>query len=145
MGGEFPTGVVLVLIGAVISAIIYVIPSAVAFRRNHPNRWLIFAINIAFGATVIGWLIALVWAFNAAHRSNQADGSHGGESGLNIFINDAKRVRLIKRKKSAASMESVSNPSTAIAELERLGQLHRDHHLTDDEYGKLKAAVLRRV
>lgn len=33
----------------------------------------------------------------------------------------------------------------AIAELERLGQLHTDRHLNDDEYGRLKAAVLRRI
>src|ERR1700712_3530260 len=76
------------LISAAIAGFIYIIPTLVAFHRNHPNRWLILAINVAFGATIIGWIGPLVWALNVAHRSNEPNGSHGGESGLNIFIND---------------------------------------------------------
>lgn len=83
---------ILLLLGAAIFCVIYMVPSIVAFRRNHPNRWVIFVINLAFGGTVIGWGFALVWAMRAVHRpSNEAD---GGESGLNIFINDPKTVRL---------------------------------------------------
>jgi len=42
-------------IAFLIVGIIYIMPSIVAFRRNHPNRWLILVINIAFGGTVVGW------------------------------------------------------------------------------------------
>ena len=36
----------------------------VAFNRGHRNRWVIMIINIVFGATLLGWLIAIIWAFN---------------------------------------------------------------------------------
>lgn len=83
----------LIFLGIVflIAGIIYIIPSFVAFRRNHPNRWIILVINLAFGGTIIGWGIALVWAMRAAHRVGST--SSGGESGLNLFVNDVKRLR----------------------------------------------------
>jgi hypothetical protein len=140
---DFPLGVVVVLIWAVICGAIYIIPSVVAFKRDHPNRWIIFAINMAFGATVIGWIGALVWALNAAHISNQAGGSHGGESGLNLFVNDEKRVRWpdspAPQPSAAARPRTVEN---AVDEIERLRQLFVDQHLTVDEFNRLKASVL---
>jgi len=45
-------------------AVAYCLPSIVAFSRRHRNRWVILAINLAFGATLIGWIIALLWALN---------------------------------------------------------------------------------
>jgi hypothetical protein len=55
--------IALLIIGA-----IYAAPTLLAFRRNHPNRWIILVINVSFGGTIIGWGIALVWAKRAAHR-----------------------------------------------------------------------------
>jgi Superinfection immunity protein len=78
----------LLIIGA-----IYVAPTLLAFRRNHPNRWIILVINVAFGGTIIGWGIALVWAKRAAHRVGST--SSGGESGLNLFINDVKKIQVV--------------------------------------------------
>ncbi len=102
----------LIFLGIVflIAGIIYVIPSIVAFRRDHPNRWIILVINVAFGGTIIGWGIALVWAMRAAHRVGST--SSGGESGLNLFVNDVKRVQVV---------EPPPRPETSVAqELERL-------------------------
>jgi uncharacterized protein len=56
------TGLGLVFIGLV--CVIYPMPAIIALFRRHRNRWVILAINLAFGATVIGWFIALVWALN---------------------------------------------------------------------------------
>src|ERR1700722_10006612 len=67
--------------------------SIVAFRRDHPNRWIILVINLAFGGTVIGWGVALAWAMRAVHRLGSA--SSGGESGLNLFVNDVTKVQLL--------------------------------------------------
>lgn len=44
--------------------VLFLLPSFIAFSREHRNRWIIFIINIVFGATILGWLIALVWAMN---------------------------------------------------------------------------------
>ena len=48
----------------VLSLVIFFIPTIVAFRRDHRNRWVIFLINFVFGATVLGWIGALIWAMN---------------------------------------------------------------------------------
>src|SRR5262249_155941 len=84
--------VIFLRIGFLIAGIIYIMPSIVAFRRNHPKRWIILVINIAFGSAVIGWGIALVWALRAAHRVGST--SSGGESGLNLFVNDVKKIQV---------------------------------------------------
>jgi len=52
----------IVLFTLIIAA--YCLPAIIAFSRRHHNRWVILAINLAFGATLIGWVIALVWALN---------------------------------------------------------------------------------
>ena len=73
--------------------IIYIIPTIVAFKRDHPNKYPILIVNIMFGASLVGWLACLIWAMNAVHTSKS--GSNGGESGLNIFSNDVKNVKLV--------------------------------------------------
>ena len=40
------------------------IPTIVAFSRRHRSRWAILVLNVAFGVTLIGWVIALIWALN---------------------------------------------------------------------------------
>ncbi|MGW1837145.1 superinfection immunity protein [Streptomyces sp. NPDC002067] len=50
-----------VVLGIVIAAV-YFVPSVIAFRRGHPNRLLILAINLLFGCTLIGWAVALYLA-----------------------------------------------------------------------------------
>ena len=47
-----------------VAVVVYFIPSMVAFSRGHRNRWVIFVINLVFGATLLGWVVALVWALN---------------------------------------------------------------------------------
>jgi len=46
----------------IICVFVFFLPTIIAFRRNHYYKWIIFAINFAAGATVIGYLVALVWA-----------------------------------------------------------------------------------
>lgn len=110
-------------------AVIYAIPTIVAFRRNHPNRWLILVINMAFGGTIIGWGVALVWALRAVHRPGSA--GDGGESGLNIFVNDAKKVQIV----------DPSSPSAA-HELERLHDLLTRGVISQAEFDGLKAKLI---
>lgn len=57
----------LVILGVfltVIIALVYFLPTIVAFSRRHRNRWIILAINLVFGATLLGWVLALIWALN---------------------------------------------------------------------------------
>lgn len=115
-----------------IIGIIYIAPSIVAFRRNHPNRWIILVINVVFGSTILGWGIAMVWAMRAAHRVG--DMSSGGESGLNLFVNDVKKIQVV---------DPPPLPATSpMQELERLHDLLVRGAISQVEFDGLKAKLL---
>ncbi len=58
-GGGVPKGVVMMI--AV--ALVYVLPSMLAWKRGSRRRWKITAINLLLGWTVIGWIVAMVLTF----------------------------------------------------------------------------------
>lgn len=41
---------------------LYFLPTIVAFLRKHKNTLAIFLLNFLTGFTLIGWVIALIWA-----------------------------------------------------------------------------------
>ncbi|HEY1965614.1 MAG TPA: superinfection immunity protein [Acidobacteriaceae bacterium] len=51
------------LAGIAFSLALFFLPALVAKSRKHPNRLAIFLVNLFFGWTFVGWMIALVWAF----------------------------------------------------------------------------------
>jgi hypothetical protein len=42
----------------------YFLPTMIAGRSGHPRTSGIFVINLVFGWSVLGWVIALVWALS---------------------------------------------------------------------------------
>ena len=73
---------------------IYPLPTWLAFSSRHPNRWIIFGLNLLLGGTGIVWFGCLIWALMKVHDPKNADGNRGGESGLNIFANDVVKVKV---------------------------------------------------
>lgn len=45
-----------------LSFCVYFIPTFIAFKRKHISRYGILIINLCFGFTFIGWVIALAWS-----------------------------------------------------------------------------------
>lgn len=45
--------------------LIYFLPSIIASVRNHRNTAAILGLNVVGGWTVLGWIIAFVWALTA--------------------------------------------------------------------------------
>jgi T4 superinfection immunity protein len=43
--------------------LVYFLPGIVATSRHHPNMDTIFVLNLCLGWTILGWILALVWAF----------------------------------------------------------------------------------
>jgi hypothetical protein len=117
-----------------VTIIVYMIPTIVAFNRHHPNRWIIGALNLVLGGTRIVWLGCLGWACGAAHKSADPQGSDGGESGLNVFANDVTKVEIVGDDKLA--------PEGQIDQLERLKRLLDTGVITDDQFEVLKARVV---
>lgn len=50
------------LVGFVLLAAVYFVPTIVAKVRNHHNTMAIFLLNLFLGWILIGWVAALVWA-----------------------------------------------------------------------------------
>ena len=54
---------VLLVLGIALVAL-HFLPGIIATRRHHRSALAIWLVNIFFGWTLIGWVIALVWALN---------------------------------------------------------------------------------
>jgi len=57
----------LLLLGSVL-IVGYCLPSIVAFVRQHSATPWICVLNLCFGWTVVGWLVALFWSTTARDR-----------------------------------------------------------------------------
>jgi Superinfection immunity protein len=113
-----------IVIGVIVIAIlvfmIYSLPTIIAFRRNHAYKWVIFAINLAFGASGLGWLVALVWAIYPQNKS-LADPVLGNPTGLG---NRNSGNTLGEVRASATQSEGQRNrPSDSASALEAISKL----------------------
>jgi hypothetical protein len=52
------------IVAMVLFLTVYLVPTMVAVSRRHVNAMSILLTNIYLGFTVIGWIIALIWAFS---------------------------------------------------------------------------------
>ncbi|MGV3604784.1 MAG: superinfection immunity protein [Planctomycetaceae bacterium] len=57
--------VALTLVEKALLATIYFLPTVIAVKRGRRNALAIFLVNLFFGATLVGWGIALVWSVMA--------------------------------------------------------------------------------
>lgn len=139
-------GVVLLCLSVVV---IFFVPSIIAFLRRHPNRYAILVVNFVFGGTGFGWLGCLIWAFNAVHLPTDRQRSRGGESGLNLFVNDPRLVHVVSTSEVVTTPPSRPrmrlSATAAIAELDRLSRLHSAGHLSDAELAVLKQDILMQM
>jgi hypothetical protein len=60
-GDSFKAFLPLAIIGAVVT-MIYFLPVWAACVRNSNHRWPIFAVNALLGWTIVGWVVAFIWA-----------------------------------------------------------------------------------
>ena len=49
-------------LGILVVIIVYFMPSIVAGMRRKQNTGAVFALNLFLGWTLLGWVVALVWA-----------------------------------------------------------------------------------
>lgn len=142
-----------ILVLICIAVLIYMLPAVIAFVRGHPNRWVIFALNLFLGGTGIVWLGCLIWALMAVHLSNKPGGSNGGESGLNIIANDVMHVRLeppalLPSRALPPPLSRDTTPSQpprqteAIEKLERLKRLRDDDVISQEQFERMRDAIV---
>jgi hypothetical protein len=51
--------------------LLYMLPTLIAFGREHPSRFLVVVLNIALGWTLIGWIVLFLWAALTPVESDQ--------------------------------------------------------------------------
>jgi hypothetical protein len=96
--------------------IFYFLPTIVAALRSHPSAGAIFAINLLLGWTFIAWVICLVWAASDTSHYN------GPYPPYNPSSDSQDRI---------------------INQLRQLQQLRDEGALTEEEFNRQKASILR--
>lgn len=48
--------------------LVYLAPTIVAQRYRHPKQPAILMLNIVLGWTIVGWVVALIWALNGRRQ-----------------------------------------------------------------------------
>ena len=61
-----------VLLVLFVAACVYLLPSVVAASTRHRHTGLIVMLNVFLGWTIVGWLVAFVWALINPVRRPQA-------------------------------------------------------------------------
>lgn len=70
--GDTILTLLIVLIFVLIGLFIYFLPSSVA--KNKKNANAIFWVNLLFGWSAIGWIVALIWALKDSDDPNKGIG-----------------------------------------------------------------------
>ena len=83
-----------VVVSPGIAALLYLTPTIVAQRRDHPQKKAIVGINLFFGWTFAGWVLALAWSI--ASRKPALDARHtlvGIREAAAAKVGDARVLR----------------------------------------------------
>ncbi|MCK4463198.1 MAG: superinfection immunity protein [Candidatus Omnitrophica bacterium] len=62
-------GMLLVIFISLTVICFYFLPTLIAINRNNVNKLAIGVLNLLLGWTLIGWVIAIVWAFMKTQQS----------------------------------------------------------------------------
>ena len=69
---ETNAGFVLLVFWIIVGFItLYFVPAIVAFSRKHNSNVAILVVNFAFGWSLVGWVIALIWACTRNTEGNR--------------------------------------------------------------------------
>lgn len=54
--------VIVAFLGLIVAALVYFVPTVVAFSRGVPNKGSVLVLNLFLGWTLVGWVVALAMA-----------------------------------------------------------------------------------
>ena len=96
--------------------ILYFLPTIIAALRSHPSAGAIFAVNLLLGWTLVAWILCLVWSASDSSRYT------GPYPPYNPGADSQDRI---------------------INQLRQLQQLRDEGALTEEEFNRQKASILR--
>ena len=65
------------VLAAILGCAVYVVPMVIAAVRRHHQTAPILVLNVLFGWTVIGWIVAMVWSLGAIPPEFRKSASSG--------------------------------------------------------------------
>jgi hypothetical protein len=68
MGFLLGLPLLVIILICVAAFVIHFLPTFIAWQRNAEHFWWIFLVNFFFGVTIIGWVVALIWALQDRPR-----------------------------------------------------------------------------
>ena len=68
----------LVPVAVILSVAAYFLPFLIADHRKHKKLPVIFVVNLLLGWTLVGWVLAMVWAFNRAETTSSTAENQAG-------------------------------------------------------------------
>ena len=126
---------------------IYLVPTVIAFQRNHVYRFVILAINLFLGLTGVGWIMALIWSIWPSERS-LADPILGNVTGIGLRnVGDtigsvnAGVVRGEVEERSR-KLATASNVDDINSQLRKFAGLRDEGILTNEEFDAKKRQLL---
>ncbi|MCC6932129.1 MAG: TPM domain-containing protein [Deltaproteobacteria bacterium] len=120
---DLSESLLVIVVCIILAVFIYFLPTHIAFRRGHPNRWPIFVINLIFGISGIFWIICLIWALCSSGSVRES---------VNLTINNVC-------VDNNAPFDSYSD---IVMELEKLQNLKEKGILKEEEFIREKTGLL---
>lgn len=132
-----------IIFGVVVGAMIvfYFAPTVLAFGRGHAYRWVIGAVNLVAGWTLMGWLVCAVWAVWPRERA-LAEPLIGNPTGtgartLGAVLNDERPVSPAHRGIAAGGFDD-----DTLNHIRRLVALRDNGALSPAEFKRERDALI---
>lgn len=77
---------------------LYMLPSIIAYKRYHNNGACIALVNLFFGWSVLGWLVALIWSLSANVQPEKKE-IDNDEENITLSIKELKELLAQTRSK----------------------------------------------
>jgi hypothetical protein len=128
-GSDLAFGLLLLIL---VGAVVYFIPTMIAFNNKHSYKWIIFCLNLFLGATGIVWIVVLIWAIFPKDKSLVSPiVSPTGSSNIGQHIGNA----VSEAKVSGGDMMS---------DLKKIAELKECGAITEEEFQKMKKDALEK-
>lgn len=125
--------------------VLYFLPFLAAAARRHQNTLAIFVLDLLLGWTLLGWVVAMVWAFTEIKERE-----HKGILGFipnikrkpkTIEISEVDR-ELFESTRKPKPKELVASNIDVAEKIKQLHELRKENAISDEEYERLKARLL---